>query len=413
MHTVIQDAPSVTTQSFDPSQYPRTYRVSTRNRIFLVFVAVVNCVLGIVFGLLGMNYLGAGEEANGPWERVPFGILGASLLLLGLYIVALTLKTKVILYPDRIEHYALRTVRSLRREEIKGWRVVWWKYHSTLVLVPRKRELKRLHIILMLKKDEAFDAWMASLPNVDEVERAESAARIVEDQSIAATAEERSDLLAGARNKAKVLNSIAGVAAVWGFFYPRPYQVAMAVLGFVPLAAMALLATGGRLYQLGGRRNDARANLSLAFLLPGLVLGLRGLLDFNLLGWMPIIKMIVAGTVLLTILLVAASRGMIERPWTIVPFVLVYLFGAITQANTLLDHSKRQVFAVRVLDKRVSDGKSTSYYLRVEPWGPRGSENEVEVSSSMYQAVSVGQNACVLLWPGALHAPWYVVRTCR
>lgn len=413
MHTVIQDAPSVTTQSFDPSQYPRTYRVSTGNRIILVFVGVVNCVMGIVFGLLGMNYFGAGEETSGPGERIGFAILGALFFCIGLYVVALTLKTKVILHPDRIEHYAVRTVRSLRREEIKGWRVVWWKYYSTLVLVPRKRELKGLRIILMLKKDEAFDAWMASLPNVDDVERAESAARIVEDQSVAATAEERSDLLAGARNKAKVLNSIAGIAAVWGFFYPRPYQVAMAVLGFVPLAAMALLATGGRLYQLRGRRNDARADLSLAFFLPGLALGLRSLLDFNLVEWMPIIKMMVAGTVVLTILLVAASRGMSEKPWAIAPFVLVYLFGAITQANTLLDHSKRQVFALRVLDKRVSHGKSTSYYLRVEPWGPRSNENEVEVPSSMYQAVSVGQNACVLLWPGALHAPWYVVRTCR
>jgi len=243
---------------------------------------------------------------------------------------------------------------------------VWMKYYSTLVVRPRRRELKRLRIMLILKEDEAFHAWVASLPNLDEVEQAESAARIIQDQGVGATAEERSQRLGGARNKAKVLNWITGIGAVWGFFYPRPYQLAMAVFGVLPLVAMAMLATGGGLYQMRGRRNDARADLSIAFFFPGLVLGLRGLLDFNLLAWMPIIKLTIVSTVILTILLVIVSRGMSERPWAILPFLLVYLFGAITQANTLLDHSKRQVFHVRVLNKRISSGNSTTYYLQVE-----------------------------------------------
>lgn len=402
-------SPSVRTQSFDPSQYPRTYRVSTRNRIFFIFVGAVNAVLG----LLGMFCFVTGQETDGPGERIAFGILGALFFCLGLYVLAFTLKTKLILYPDRIEQQTVRTVWSLRREDIAGWRVVWMKYYSTLVLRPRRRELKRLRIMLILKEDEAFHAWVASLPNLDEVEQAESAARIIEDQSVGATAEERSQRLEGARNKAKVLSWITGIGAVWGFFYPRPYQLAMAVLGVLPLVAMTMLATGGGLYQVRGRRNDARADLSIALFFPGLVLGLRGQLDFNLLAWMPIIKPTIASTVILTILLVIVSRGMSERHWAILPFLLVYLFGAITQANTLLDHSKRQVFPVRVLNKRVSSGNSTTYYLQVEPWGPRGDVNEVSVSSSLYGGVSVGQNVCVFLWKGAMQAPWYIVRACQ
>jgi hypothetical protein len=285
------------------------------------------------------------------------------------------------------------------------------KYHWTLLFRPRTPELKNLRIILMLKTDEAFNAWIASLPNLDEVERAESTARIIDDQSVGVTAQERSQRLAGAQNRAKVLNWIAGIAAAWGFFYPRPYQLAMATLGIVPLVAIAMLATGGALYQVRGRRNDARADLSIAFLLPGLVMALRGLLDFNLLEWMPIIKATIAGTVLLTILL--ASRGMRESRWAILPFSVVYLFGAMTQANTLLDRSKRQVFPVRVLNKRISNGNTTTYYFQVEPWGPRPGVNEINVPSSIYGAVSAGQNACVLLWKGAMQAPWYIVRTCQ
>ena len=375
----------------------------------MIFTGAVNVALGC----LAIFAFVTGREMDGPGERVGFGLLGALFLWAGLYVSALTLKTKVILYPDRIEHYAVKTVRSLRREEIMGWHVVWMKYFSTLVLKPQKREMKQLRIILMLKRDQAFDYWLTTLPRLDQVERAESAARILEDQSVGATAEERAQLLAGARTKAKVLSWIAGVAAVEGFFYPRPYEVTMAILGVLPLAAMALLATGGGLYQLRGRPNDARADLSIAIFLPSLAMGLRGALDLNLLEWMPLIAAMVAGTVVLTILVVAVSRGMSERPWAILPLMLLYLFGAMTQANTLLDHSKSQVFPVRVLNKRISTTNSTFHYFQVESWGPRRSVNEVNVSSSVYDAVFVGQNACVHVWPGALRAPWYVVRTCK
>jgi hypothetical protein len=338
----------------------------------MIFVGAVNSVLG----LLGMIYLAIGQETNGPGERIAFAILSPLFFCLGLYLVAYTVKMKLILSPDRIEQHAVKTVRSLRREEIAGWRAVRMKYHWTLLFRPRTPELKNLRIILMLKTDEAFNAWIASLPNLDEVERAESTARIIDDQSVGVTAQERSQRLAGAQNRAKVLNWIAGIAAARGFFYPRPYQLAMATLGIVPLVAIAMLATGGALYQVRGRRNDARADLSIAFLLPGLVMALRGLLDFNLLEWMPIIKATIAGTVLLTILL--ASRGMRESRWAILPFSVVYLFGAMTQANTLLDRSKRQVFPVRVLNKRISNGNTTTYYFQVEPWGsaPRRKRNQ-------------------------------------
>src|SRR5215831_3439104 len=101
MQTATHDALSVTTQRFDASQYPRTYRFSTGYRIFMIFTGAVNVALGC----LAIFAFVTGREMDGPGERVGFGLLGALFLWVGLYVTALTLKTKVILYPDRIEHY--------------------------------------------------------------------------------------------------------------------------------------------------------------------------------------------------------------------------------------------------------------------------------------------------------------------
>ena len=149
------------TSTFDPGQYPRTYRVSLKYRILMVFVGVVNMALGPIC----IVYFGNGQDASGLGERIGFTFLGVLFFALGLYVVTLVLKMNVILYADRIEWQGVRSTRSLTRDEIAGWRVERMAYYWTLVLLPRKPGMKNLRIMLMLKTDGAFDAWMASLQN--------------------------------------------------------------------------------------------------------------------------------------------------------------------------------------------------------------------------------------------------------
>lgn len=397
---------------FDPSLYPRTYRTSLGNRIFLLSIG------GLVGagGLLGMIYFGTGHEMRSPGEKTVFALLSLVFFLLALYLVLYTFKSKLILHADRVEWHDVFTTRSLLRNQIGAWRIVQTQYVSTLEFIPQDKGAKKLKVGLTFNMDDAFQMWLEGLPNLDVVEREKSAANILEDPTVGATLEDRSQLLAAAKKKSSVLTWIAGIVAAWGFFYPRPYGLAMAVLAVVPLIAVALLTTGGPLYQIEGRRNDARADLSLAFLAPGIVLGLRSILDFELLEWTPILKLTFAGSVLLTIFLVSVDRGMRQRKWAFLAFLFLsffYVFGAVAQANTLFDHSQGQTFKVRVLGKRFSSGKSTTYYLQVEPWGPRTEVNEVSVRSALYRSVAVGQDVCISLWQGALRVPWFIVRPCR
>lgn len=396
----------------DASMFPRAYRASTGNRIFLALVASANAV----GGLLGMVYFGLGHELKSPGERLFLVLLSFLFVALGSYVLIYTFQSKVILHADRIEWHGVKSVRSLRRDDIAGWRIIRTQYVSTLELRPRSPGIKKLKITLMLKRDEVFEAWFASLPNLDAQEQEESLARVVEDQRVAATPEERVQKLAKAKKIAAVLSWAAGIVSVWGWLYPRPYDLAIAILAIIPAIAVILLATGGGLYQMEGRRHDVRADLFLAFIVPAAVLALRSLWDFEFLAWLPVLKLAIAASMILTILVVGADRGMRDRRWAFLAFLFLsffYAFGAIAQANALLDHSEGQVFRAQVLAKRISSGKSTTYYFMVDPWGPRSEPNEVSVSRALYQATPVGQNVCVWLRKGSLSVPWFVVGSCQ
>ena len=91
----------------------------------------------------------------------------------------------------------------------------------------------------------------------------------------------------------------------------------------------------------------------------------------------------------------------------------LYGYGATSVIDVQLDFSTGQVFPAPVLSKHESRGsRSHSYYLDVPAWGPRTGPSSIEVSSSTYDGVSVGENVCITLHPGALDLPWFTSAVC-
>jgi hypothetical protein len=64
-----------------------------------------------------------------------------------------------------------------------------------------------------------------------------------------------------------------------------------------------------------------------------------------------------------------------------------------------------------VIDKRISSGKTTSYYLELEPWGPFAEPEEAKISRDEYESVAVGDSVRTALKPGLLNTKWYYVIT--
>ncbi len=79
--------------------------------------------------------------------------------------------------------------------------------------------------------------------------------------------------------------------------------------------------------------------------------------------------------------------------------------------DTTLDQKPFRQFPMQVADKRISHGRSASYYLRlVSPDGQR--QREYSVSSAFYGQTQIGQQVCIAVHPGAIGMAWQRLGQC-
>ena len=394
---------------FDPSLYPRSYRVSPAYGLLFFVIGAI----AFVAGCLGAWYFGTGHEMNSP-RQAAFMAAGSFLfVLLGIYLIAFIVRFKVVLNPDSIAVQELFSSRTLLRSDIGGRRLLPTKYVSTLVLVPRSELQKKLKVGLAMRTDSAFKHWLTDIPNLDAEELAQSQSELLRDPDLGFESEERSASVVRAKKLSTPLNALATISSFLGYLFPRPPIIA--ILCALPLIALALLVRFRGIYDIEGRRIDARPSLAPLFLFPGLVLALRALLDFNLLHWTPLLTISLVLTAAIVFVVANADRSIGSRPATLLLislFAACYSYGLAAHANSFLDHSTPQTFPVPVVGKHVSDDRSPTYYLHLDPWGPQTAPTEVSVPSSLYASISPGRQVCVYLHSGALRIPWYVVAQC-
>ena len=396
----------------DPSLYPRTYLPSSGYAVFFYFLGAA----AILPACLGVWYFGTGHQVDNRSQQVM--LLAFSLLfgLVGVILIATILRYRVTLRADAIVAESLFTTRTLLRSDIAGQRLLRTQYVSTLVLVPRDSSQKKLKLAQMFKTDAALEAWFAGIPDIDSEEFAQSQAELVVDPNLGFSSDERRQQVESAKNTVIVLNVAAGISFVWGIFLPYPYPLVLLLPAFLPLIAVVLLVRSNGIYQIEGRRQDARPSLALAFLLPGMVLAILALGRFHTLQWKPILYFAALLAISLTFIIVSADRGLRQRPWAILPILIFsafYVLGLIVAADSVLDRSRPQTYQVTVIDKHISTGKSTTYYLHLNPWGPETRETQVTVSPSLYNSTPIGEPVCIFLYSGALRVPWYRVANCR
>ena len=400
--------PGAANSTLDPPLYPRTYRPSMAWRVFVVLLGG-GLATGGLFGTFNgiVDHKSSGNE----------GVVVASLLfvLLGGYCVISILMSKVVLSFDTVESTDGFSSRTMRREEVAGSYFRRAGADSVLVLVSRLENQKDLKIPLYIQTDDVFQEWLASVSDFDAQEQAKSLAELTDNTELGNTPSERSERVKQGKRVEIALNIGTGVFGLWSWIYPQPKILVIPVLAALPIVALIVLARSNGLFQLDGRRNDERPSLALPFAFPGMVLILRTVLDFHLFQYRIALIDSAILAVTLTFIAFRNDRGMRRGPWG-VPLIFivlaVYSFGLISQVNALADPSAPTTFQTSVLAKRISRGKSTTYYLGIDPWGPQRAPSEVSVPSSLYHSLEPGQPVCVNFRQGALKIAWYVVSHC-
>jgi hypothetical protein len=281
-------------------------------------------------------------------------------------------------------------------------------------LIPDSPRGKPLNIHAQLETDAHLQEWLAALPDCDRNEQQKSLdAYLQEDDGL--SPEEKYGRLARAHRVSKILGGFAFALALWAVIYPHPYDLVVFALAFVPLGTRAIAAWGGAAYSLNPKHNDVRAQMVIPLVAPGGALMLRAVLDLKLFDWTDVLWATVAATaafMLLAWFLVDSLRQERTSLLTLALLMLAYGYGGVAQANRLLDRSEPEVFEAQVLNKRVSNGKTTSYYLKLSPWGPRAESAEEDVDRDFHDRARLGDTVCVYLWAGGLKLRRYEVWEC-
>ncbi|MGI4862926.1 MAG: hypothetical protein ACRYFZ_03330 [Janthinobacterium lividum] len=284
---------------------------------------------------------------------------------------------------------------------------------------PTQPDLPTLKIAKSIESYDDLQFWLAShYPDLDQVEAEDTRATLLADEQLGSTPEERANRLRLAKRVSWALNTLGSVVAAWLFIRPQPYSYAIAAGIIAPLLAAGALFAFPRLMRLEAGKNSPHASISLAVLLPSFGLLIRALVDsepiFYASAW-PVVGGVAAA---FGLLLAAGSQhsllehGTLRRgsgnEWLLLLMCAVaYGYGAALTANTAFDEKAPTLYQVQVLNKHMTHGKTTTYYLQITPWGPHATSEDVTVSSDYYEHMMPGDSATVATRPGRLGIAWF------
>ena len=215
---------------------------------------------------------------------------------------------------------------------------------------------------------------------------------------------------------AQLFTVVAVAVSAWGLIAPRPYPLVIGLLAILPWLAILLLAQWRRS---PGKIEDisSRPDLFVPLMLPGCILGLRAVLDVQILaGWVPFL----AAAVIAAVMALVIRRVQSERQIALWLYLLLFIpvmgfygYGATVLANKLFDQAPPKMYLTFVLDRSVNKiSRHIERDLRLGPWGPRKVPANVEVSRRIFDAVRVDDSVCVLFHPGAFRIAWFEVEPC-
>jgi len=392
----------------EPWSYPRVYKPSGGWFTTLI-------VFGALFALGGLcsAWIVSRDAVVKPQNRNWLVGFLLSVAIFGVYCILSALRSRVVLFADRIEVKELTRTFALNRDDIRGWRSLPTS-PPAFVFVPRDDSHRTIKVAWIFRQDPEFAEWVYTLPCLDDEDRRKSKSEIRNDNRYGATPGDRMKTLARSRRTARVLAVLSSLALLWGFLYPRPYELVIAILAVLPWLGLEVVRRSGGLLTIDAPRNDPHPTVAFTYLGPSLVLLLRAVMDYNIIPTFVLVWLTIGPGALLFFSAIAVDRTVRAKRGLTVSLLalsLVYGYGVAIEANGLLDRSAGTNFTTKVEDKRIVRGRTTTYELALAHWGPKTKTNRLRVGRPTYDYIQRGDVVFITLQHGALGLNWYFMRS--
>jgi len=322
---------------------------------------------------------------------------------------------KFVIDHDRVYSIGTFANRTLMLSEIRGYR----ENDKYIVIEPVDKKMKRIKISMYFERTDEILGWLSDgYPNLDAINFNQEKEAILRYADFGGTEDQRAANLNHAAKIANGVNIVGVLAGGWTLFLPRPYAYAIMASIIMPIIALVIMMNFRGLIRLNQKQGSAFPYVTYAVFAPGLALALRAMLDFNIFDysriWIPAVVIGVAYVVIANVVSKEFGLKSAMDYFTIVVLTTItfaYGYGAVVVVNCLFDKSVPQVFHAKVLDKRISSGKTTSYYLELAPWGERDEADEVSVPEDVYDRANINNDVNIYFMEGRFGIPWFEVNT--
>lgn len=380
-----------------------------------IYFILIFCGLVILGSAYLLFFISLPDVIHNPssgkdWFLVVIAIVLVALMI---YCINEAIKGKFVIEIDRIYLVNSTSTKELYFSEIKGYRVD----DKYIYIEPIPADKKKIKITKYFKGEAKIIHWLnQNYKDLDLAEKEEKVQAILNDVEYGFTIEERQQRFKSARTTSTIINVTGIILAACitiGSAYDN-YLVGLAIVA--PLVFVLILRSYKGLIRLEQKKSSPYPTILWGLLAIIFGLFMRAIHDSYILNysnaWMPSILIGLALLALLTL-------GNVEFKRMNLPAILgkiamaAIMFGyglsSILAINCVYDNSQTHRYQAEVLNKRISRGKSTSYYFILSAWGPHRSFDEISVSRALYERVEVTQHVNVYLNKGRLQIPWYMV----
>ena len=303
--------------------------------------------------------------------------------------------------------------KELKLDEIRGYTI----NEQYIFIEPNIKEKKRIKISQYIGGYNEILLWLSNnYLDLNVVNTQVEEQEILNDESLGWTKEIRGEKLSNARKISKVINWLGGLSFAWTLFYPKPYDYAVLSAFLIPIIALITVKLSRGLIRIDKKDGSAYPSTIYAFIFPSLGLMLRSFFDYDIFDYSNVwLKAVLITVAFLFILLINQKEITFKKKQdyltvsSLIIFLYAYGFGGVIYLNCNLDKSEPQHFTATVLDKRISTGNHTSYYLKLTAWGQQKEIDEVSVGKGLYNRVEIDNEINIYFRNGKLDIPWFIV----
>jgi hypothetical protein len=398
--TNAHDFPSVLS---DTTDLPYAVRARGLELAVLLLFCIVSPALG-AFALWSIARAGLNASV-----QVGVGLVLVAGLALDAYLLIRLFAPWMMLYPDRLERRGFNGWRRMNRADIEGVRTGSDRGGRWFEVVSRLPGEQPIRLRQKVRDDPVVDRWFAGIRDITAAEIAADRAAVLSDPRYGDTTAERQSRLDLATWVTRIAVGAGLAVSAWLFLFPLPPLVVLGVALAAPvLTALIVRASNGLIIWYG--RATARPVIGVAAM-PLLAAAFKTTVYVHLVD--PSLVLWAAGALVLVGCALAFARFRVPPQQILAVAVLggFIAYGVIALIDVAFDTGKPQTFPVIVDGKRISGGRSTTYYLHTGPWSDRPA-SDVSVSSGFYYGVGIGSVICFERRPGAIGVGWFEVKIC-